>query len=610
MSRAIRKLLKIQQPPQPQPPPKMATGGTGTTADTDYDAMVSGWTDEQLVQAGVTRENLKQKIIDAMKISALVQESLEPTDEAEEVVVETFQDRSRYLGALSRKLALKIGEANSYLDQAQYRIPILDQDDPDFNPDAIEMPIISMGHADKLMRDCEQAYSLLEAKRIWTEELLSEEELEQRGNYLGPKLTQLNNIRVLYGMRQEYEANQKADNNADVNDPQTTAIDNLAQTMTTMMGANYELKSHVSFKFSGKLIDYPAWIEQVNLGLAEMRRLQKPPSQMLIELKQCCAGDALKQIKHLVNTGENLDHALKLLQRLFGDKSVYLQYIIQKTFKIRKMDDTTSSLLNGLSDVENIWSQICNVKMDPEEFALRLYIAIVQPKLSGYAAKKWEENLNKSLDDESSTGSKKLEFKDFTKCIDLALKNCQRGDITEDDKKGRKDHPDQKRDQHQNLPHDFHTRVAGNFCHICSKKEPKHWPAKCPLVFKKSKDELLLIQQKKKLCMQCLTPGHSSTSRQCYFFKAKCTKKDDSGEVCGNQHHPAFCKNRREFGVKSFHTKDSRKDDKEEKPTDEDEEKESTGANRGRGRGGRGSYSNRGRGRGGRGQWGGSNQWN
>ena len=266
MSKAIRFLLKIPKPS------KMADSGSNTK-DIDIDAIIAGWTDEKIAAAGLTKENLKAKILEAMKISEIVNESLD----VPVVPVETFQDRCKSLGALSRKFVIKLGEAKAYLNEDQYVPIILDPDHEDYDPDAQPAQIVAMNHADRLIRDCEAAYALLETKRIWCESLLSEEQLEEREDYLGPRLAELNAVRHLYGVRLEYEASQKAaaEDNESIAD-QSSAIDNLAQTMSTLLGTNYELKNHVSFKFSGQLITYPGWKEQVTLGMEEMKRLKKP----------------------------------------------------------------------------------------------------------------------------------------------------------------------------------------------------------------------------------------------------------------------------------------------------------------------------------------------
>ena len=149
-------------------------------------------------------------------------------------------------------------------------------------------------------------------------------------------------------------------------------------------------------------------MEQIEMGLQEMERMNKSKAQMLIEIKSCCSGAALKQIQHIGNVNENLDHTISLLKRLFGDKSVFLQDVIRKTFKVDQMVDKKSSLLSGLASIENNWDQINKIKMDPQEFALRLYVAVVAPKLSPYASKKWDDFLIKNRDPESTTGSKPI----------------------------------------------------------------------------------------------------------------------------------------------------------------------------------------------------------
>ena len=68
------------------------------------------------------------------------------------------------------------------------------------------------------------------------------------------------------------------------------------------------------------------------------------------------------QVQHIGNVNENLDHAMSLLKKLFDDKSVFLQYIIQKTFIVDQMVDKTSSLYSGLASIENNWDQINKIK--------------------------------------------------------------------------------------------------------------------------------------------------------------------------------------------------------------------------------------------------------
>ena len=58
------------------------------------------------------------------------------------------------------------------------------------------------------------------------------------------------------------------------------------------------------------------------------------------------------QVQHIGNVNENLDHAMSLLKKLFDDKSVFLQYIIQKTFIVDQMVDKASSLYSGLASIE------------------------------------------------------------------------------------------------------------------------------------------------------------------------------------------------------------------------------------------------------------------
>ena len=233
------------------------------------------------------------------------------------------------------------------------------------------------------------------------------------------------------------------------------------------------------------------------------------------------------QVQHIGNVNENLDHAMSLLKKLFDDKSVFLQYIIQKTFIVDQMVDKTSSLYSGLASIENNWDQINKIKMDPNEFALQLYIAVVALKLSPYAAKKWDDFLIKNKDPNSERGSKPITFDNFTNCIHLALSNCQTGNANFDpndknERAGRRERAQAKQEQKDNLPHSFGTKAGDNPCYICRTKKTNHYSVKCPNVKKLERDDLMNIVKKDKLCSQCFIHGHLNKNKTCYFFTKKC----------------------------------------------------------------------------------------
>ena len=113
-------------------------------------------------------------------------------------------------------------------------------------------------------------------------------------NLLPPTLAELNVVRKLYGIRVNHKAQRVANDTANTGgasggDPITSQnqMDQLAITMSTMMGVNYNLSDHISAKFSGSILKFPSWLEQIELGLTEMERLHKSKAQMLIEVKSC-----------------------------------------------------------------------------------------------------------------------------------------------------------------------------------------------------------------------------------------------------------------------------------------------------------------------------------
>lgn len=561
MSEAIQILFGIKKSP------KMASGG-----DKDYSEEIDKWTEDELKELGLTRAEAKKRVEQAMKLAALIKQKeegeIDSASEPETEPVETFQDRCRGLAALSRKFATKCGEANTYLDTEQYTTE--------------EGEIVALSHAAKLLADCEESYQELEEKRLWCEQLLSDEELAKRANYLAPKIAALNIVRRLHGTRLDYEKQQIQQDRIVTEDltggASGEALGALANTVTAVMGSNFVLKDHVSSRFDGNITEYPGWKEQIMVGIEEMKKLQKPQSMILMEVKNCLTGSALQQVKSLPNTADNLDLAMEILEKLFGDRQIFLAHIMENIFKIDKMKDNTKSLLSGLADINSVYSQLSAIEMEPDEFALRIFVASVQGKLSSFASRQWNKTLNEKFDNSSKTGSQPLEFSDFTLCIDKALKNCQRGDVRPDDNKHQNQYQNQNRNR-PNLPANFSTRTAGINCPFCNQKNATHYPSKCPDVFKMPRQNVMDIQKRYKLCMQCFLPGHMSNSKDCYFVNSSCKKMDSQGAVCGNSHHPSLCKNRYETSGFSHDTKLFQND------------------GRGRGRG-RGSFGPGGRGRG------------
>ena len=580
MSKAIKILFGIKK--KPIQPPTMASkeDPSGLPDMPDFMAQAKSITDkipqETLDEKSQTREEAQNEMAKALKLVWLNTEGgtipitgdsgdTTPSGDPEPPTKEeTFWQRCRGLGALSRRFQNALAEAKTYLNVRQYDDP---RDDDDENAEP-PVPLVSMEHAEVLVRDVEDAYNFLAEKRQWCESILTEEELDQRPNYMQPKIAQLNAIRHLYGLRLKYEAELNArDTTAGggggggggipLVDPTNDQLSQLARTMNTVMGVSFNLSEHIDEKFSGSIIKFPSFMEQIELGIEEMQRLNKSKAQMLVEIKGCCSGAALKQIQHIGNTNENLEVAISLLEELFGDKSVFTTYVIKKLFKVKQMEDKRSSLLNGLSTVRYTWDQIQKLQMDPQEFALRVFIAVVVPKLSPVALKKWEDFLVKNKDPTSPTGSKPLTFDNFTGCIKLALSNCQTSSANfqpDDEKKDNRKDRAQGGNKHQdNLPLNFQTKVGEAPCFICKTKKPDHYPAKCPNTRKLDRDQLNAIVKNDKLCSQCFTKGHSASSKSCFFTEKKCERKDEDGSICGKRHHPKLCKFK-SSGQRSFKT--------------------------------------------------------
>ena len=580
MSKAIKILFGIKK--KPIQPPTMASkeDPSGLPDMPDFMAQAKSITDkipqETLDEKSQTREEAQNEMARALKLVWLNTEGgtipitgdsgdTTPSGDPEPPTKEeTFWQRCRGLGALSRRFQNALAEAKTYLNVRQYDDP---RDDDDENAEP-PVPLVSMEHAEVLVRDVEDAYNFLAEKRQWCESILTEEELDQRPNYMQPKIAQLNAIRHLYGLRLKYEAELNArDTTAGggggggggipLVDPTNDQLSQLARTMNTVMGVSFNLSEHIDEKFSGSIIKFPSFMEQIELGIEEMQRLNKSKAQMLVEIKGCCSGAALKQIQHIGNTNENLEVAISLLEELFGDKSVFTTYVIKKLFKVKQMEDKRSSLLNGLSTVRYTWDQIQKLQMDPQEFALRVFIAVVVPKLSPVALKKWEDFLVKNKDPTSPTGSKPLTFDNFTGCIKLALSNCQTSSANfqpDDEKKDNRKDRAQGGNKHQdNLPLNFQTKVGEAPCFICKTKKPDHYPAKCPNTRKLDRDQLNAIVKNDKLCSQCFTKGHSASSKSCFFTEKKCERKDEDGSICGKRHHPKLCKFK-SSGQRSFKT--------------------------------------------------------
>ena len=580
MSKAIKFLFGIKK--KPIQPPTMASKDdpSGLPDMPDFMAQAKSITDkipqETLDEKSQTREEAQNEMARALKLVWLNTEGgtipipgdsgdTTPSGDPEPPTKEeTFWQRCRGLGALSKRFQNALAEAKTYLNVRQYDDPRDDDDDNAGPP----VPLVSMEHAEVLVRDVEDAYNFLAEKRQWCESILTEEELDQRPNYMQPKIAQLNAIRHLYGLRLKYEAELNArDTTAGggggggggipLNDPTNDQLSQLARTMNTVMGVSFNLSEHIDEKFSGSIIKFPSFMEQIELGIEEMQRLNKSKAQMLVEIKGCCSGAALKQIQHIGNTNENLEVAISLLEELFGDKSVFTTYVIKKLFKVKQMEDKRSSLLNGLSTVRYTWDQIQKLQMDPQEFALRVFIAVVVPKLSPVALKKWEDFLVKNKDPTSLTGSKPLTFDNFTGCIKLALSNCETSSANfqpDDEKKdNRRDRARGGNKQQDNLPLNFQTKIGEAPCYICKTKKPDHYPAKCPNTRKLDRDQLNAIVKNDKLCSQCFTRGHSASSKSCFFTEKKCERKDEDGSVCGKRHHPKLCKFK-SSGQRSFKT--------------------------------------------------------
>ena len=580
MSKAIKILFGIKK--KPIQPPTMASkeDPSGLPDMPDFMAQAKSITDkipqETLDEKSQTREEAQNEMAKALKLVWLNTEGgtipitgdsgdTTPSGDPEPPTKEeTFWQRCRGLGALSRRFQNALAEAKTYLNVRQYDDP---RDDDDENAEP-PVPLVSMEHAEVLVRDVEDAYNFLAEKRQWCESILTEEELDQRPNYMQSRIAQLNAVRHLYGLRLKYEAELNArDTTASggggggggipLVDPTNDQLSQLARTMNTVMGVSFNLSEHIDEKFSGSIIKFPSFMEQIELGIEEMQRLNKSKAQMLVEIKGCCSGAALKQIQHIGNTNENLEVAISLLEELFGDKSVFTTYVIKKLFKVKQMEDKRSSLLNGLSTVRYTWDQIQKLQMDPQEFALRVFIAVVVPKLSPVALKKWEDFLVKNKDPTSPTGSKPLTFDNFTGCIKLALSNCQTSSANfqpDDEKKDNRKDRAQGGNKHQdNLPLNFQTKVGEAPCFICKTKKPDHYPAKCPNTRKLDRDQLNAIVKNDKLCSQCFTKGHSASSKSCFFTEKKCERKDEDGSICGKRHHPKLCKFK-SSGQRSFKT--------------------------------------------------------
>ena len=531
----------------------------GDTPDPEEEAKeetIAGMlSEEYLAKIGMTREEMLERLNEAITGGEVPKD---PKD--------TFQHRCRSLGHLKVKMARAIGAAKEWLNPDQYASQTVE--------------LVSMRHADQLLKDCEESFAALLAKREWAEELLEEDDLMTREDYMSGPYQHLQEVRRLYGLRADFNDAKKLrqkDETAKLDaDALKTTIEGavagavavaesnaekFASNINVVMGLNYVMSKNLK-KFGGSLTEYPGFRDKLDKAIERMREMRKSDAEILDELQLCLEGPALKQIKSLPSRNENLQIALDTLDVLFGDRYMYLTHVIGNLFQLPKMSDNVVSLMNGYGDLNNFWEQLQSVDMTSEDFGLHLFLAIVNKKLSPETLKKFNRLLNKQSDKDSSTGVSGLTYKGFKECLEEAIRDAQRMNKQDDDQKNR-----QKQDHQGNLPRSFAGANDSEGCLFCGQS---HKSLFCHTMKKMKATDVFKIVMDKKACVKCFSTGHSKAK---YCKEAKnCEKLLPGGEEkCNKNHasklHSVFQEMNPKTGQKFLQTRTSggRKEEKENK---------------------------------------------
>ena len=291
--------------------------------------------------------------------------------------------------------------------------------------------------------------------------------------------------------------------------------------------------------------------------------IMKQPSDQMPDLlkvrylKQYVTGDALRTIQSIQIAGENLDKAWKALcDKYDNPRKLAQDYILElnnlkpipeaSAYHLRKLFDQVNSIRDSLEymgyKVED-WDPIivANTTKCFDSDTRIFYELIVATKAAANST---------TSSTGSSGGPKDISWKQVADFILLRCSSLENSKPSSKEKKDNNSHNNNKPKKNVSSHQVQVNEKKKPWCHIC---DASHYLSDCQKLRNASYDQKAKMVQDKRLCFNCLTPGHAKD--KC-FSRRNCSK-------CNKRHHTELHDDSRSKGSQQTHNNSKESSSKE-----------------------------------------------
>lgn len=266
--------------------------------------------------------------------------------------------------------------------------------------------------------------------------------------------------------------------------------------------------------FSGNYDEWPTF-EDLFISLVH-NNTSISDAQKLHYLKCSVTGEAEALLKHVKVTHTNYTQAWEILKTRYGNKRLIINSVLKKLINQKKMIQSTPNQLKNLLDVTtDCLNNLRNLKINTDSWDPIIIFLLVQ-KLDSDTHKEWEACAYKDDSEKLPT------WTDFTKFLQSKYRTLEI--VTSSGNTSTRERPIRERSYHIATTSSSPQASSKRNCIQC---KGDHTLCHCKEFTTLQPRERSEYAREKRLCFNCLVPGHSSM---------KC-RLQMSCRICKRRHH-------------------------------------------------------------------------
>lgn len=304
------------------------------------------------------------------------------------------------------------------------------------------------------------------------------------------------------------------------------------------LGINFDVGKEVR-RFTGDRLTYRNFRVSWDYADERLKKMAKTPAERLICLKKVLGKEPLMLIESLPDIDQNYIPALKMLDEIYLDNSVFAQSVLDKLLDTPRMEDKSSSLKDGYLTMIQAKQTLNGLLLSKEQVGDLIFTSVCERKLSPQVRQSWEKLKSKNKDSKHPMGHTCC-LDDLLSCLKEAMKIRDRMDC--EDNFGQRAKEETKKTNpkgggakqtNPTAPSSFATKAektSEKKCSMCEK--PTHWTSQCRNFKSLSVEDRLKKIKNEKRCFLCFDKHISKNCPQQGKWSCRiCSSKDHNGLI-------------------------------------------------------------------------------